>query len=133
MALQAGLLPVVYGDVIFDTQRGGTILSTEDLFAHLARQLCPRRVLLAGLEQGVWADYPACTRLVAEITLDNLAGLSLGGSAATDVTGGMASKVQQSLELVQQIKGLEVCIFSGETSGAVQRVLAGEEIGTWIR
>ena len=36
-ALQAGLLPVVYGDVVFDTRRGGTILSTEDLFDHLAR------------------------------------------------------------------------------------------------
>ena len=31
--------------------RGGTILSTEDLLAHLARQLRPGRILLAGLEQ----------------------------------------------------------------------------------
>lgn len=29
--LASGLLPVVFGDVIFDTVRGGTILSTEDL------------------------------------------------------------------------------------------------------
>ena len=35
-ALKAGLLPVVYGDVTFDEALGGTILSTEDLFYHLA-------------------------------------------------------------------------------------------------
>ena len=49
-ALDAGLIPVIYGDVIFDLQRGGTILSTEDLFDHLARELNPKRILLAGSE-----------------------------------------------------------------------------------
>ena len=31
-ALSNGLLPVIHGDVVFDEVRGGTILSTEDLF-----------------------------------------------------------------------------------------------------
>jgi isopentenyl phosphate kinase len=57
-ALAVGLLPVIYGDVIFDEARGGTILSTEDLFAHLTRELRPSRILLAGLEEGVWEDFP---------------------------------------------------------------------------
>ena len=47
-ALQNGLLPVVYGDVVFDRTLGGTILSTEDLFVYLARQLQPGAILLAG-------------------------------------------------------------------------------------
>ncbi len=134
-ALQSGLLPVVYGDVVFDRVRGGTIFSTEDLFDHLARQLQPRRILLAGLEQGVWADYPSCTELVEEIRPEGLAQVapSLGGSAATDVTGGMLSKVQQSLALVQAIPGLQVRIFSGETAGNVERALAGEPVGTLIQ
>jgi isopentenyl phosphate kinase len=134
-ALEAGLLPVIHGDVAFDVRRGGTILSTEDLFAHLARHLRPKRILLAGIEAGVWADYPACTRLVAEITPANWEALaaSLGGSAGTDVTGGMASKVRQSLELVKEIPGLEVRIFSGEEGGLIRRALGGEEVGTLIR
>jgi isopentenyl phosphate kinase len=132
--LQAGLLPVVHGDVIFDTLRGGTILSTEDLFEHLARQLHPGRILLAGLEEGVWEDYPACTRLVAEITPSNidLVRPALGGSHGADVTGGMASKVDQSLALVQEIAGLEILIFSGERNGLVQDALGGARIGTKI-
>ncbi len=134
VALQAGLLPVVYGDVVFDRERGGTIFSTEDLFDYLARQLKPGRILLAGLEAGVWVDYPRCTELVDEITPENLARVApaLGASAATDVTGGMLSKVQQSLALVQAIPGLQVRIFSGEPPGMIERALAGEPVGTLI-
>jgi isopentenyl phosphate kinase len=131
-AMQAGLLPVIYGDVVFDTERGGTILSTEDLFAHLARQLRPGRLLLAGLEPGVWADFPACTRLIAEITPQDLPALegALGGSAAPDVTGGMASKVKSVMALAQEIPGLEALVFSGETPGSLRRALLGERVGT---
>jgi isopentenyl phosphate kinase len=133
-ALQAGLLPVVYGDTVFDSVRGGTILSTEDLFDYLAHQLRPRRILLAGLEPGVWADFPACTRLIPAITPATLPGLtsSLGGSSATDVTGGMASKVQQSLALAVEIPGLEVLIFSGAAEGAVLQALSGAQVGTIV-
>ena len=134
-ALQAGLLPVVHGDVIFDTVRGGTILSTEDLFEHLARQLHPERILLAGLEEGVWADYPICTRLIPEITPEILPQVApaLGGSSATDVTGGMASKVRQSLALVDELPGLEIQIFSGERHGQVKSALLGARVGTSLR
>ena len=134
-ALEAGILPVIHGDVIFDTRRGGTILSTEDLFDHLAVHLRPGRILLAGLEQGVWADYPACTTLIPAITPDNIQSYlpALGGSIAADVTGGMASKVLQSLELVREIPDLMVLIFSGETPGAVERALGGASPGTSIQ
>lgn len=134
MALNAGLLPVVFGDVIFDIQRGGTILSTEDLFSHLARYLKPERILLAGIEPGVWADYPRCTRLIDEITPANYPEVTkvLHGSAAIDVTGGMASKVRQSLDLVEELNGLEVSIFSGEVQGLVKRTLLGERSGTTV-
>lgn len=134
MALEAGLLPVVYGDVAFDTRRGGTILSTEDLFDHLARVLRPQYILLAGIEAGVWADYPVCARLLDEIGPRFLEGEaeSLQGSAFTDVTGGMRSKVHQSLELVEAIPGLQVWIFSGVEPGSVYRALCGQRMGTLI-
>lgn len=134
-ALRSGLLPVVHGDVIFDVLRGGTILATEELFAHLAEELHPDRILLAGIEPGVWRDYPACTELVGEITPDIIAEnmLSLGGSRSIDVTGGMASKVAESLALVGKVPGLEVEIFSGEDPGKVLAALLGKRVGTSIR
>lgn len=133
-ALEVGLLPVIYGDVSFDRVRGGTILSTEDLFTYLAYHLMPKRIILAGREPGIWADYPESKNLLTDLSPKNIAQINpfLEGSSNTDVTGGMASKVQQSLELVQKIPALEVLIFSGETPGMLQRALLGERVGTTI-
>lgn len=133
-ALQAGLLPVIYGDVVFDIVRGGTILSTEDLFVHLAKEMHPQRLLLAGIEPGVWEDFPTCTRLIPEIYPANLPEVdsALGGSAAMDVTGGMKGKVHAMLRLVEELPELVVFIFSGEEPGDVEKALVGEKMGTQI-
>lgn len=134
MALAAGLVPVIYGDVTFDEIRGGTILSTEDLFEHLSRALNPQRILLAGLEAAVWEDFPARTRKVETITPLTFSEISegVGKAAGADVTGGMESKVTQMLELVQQNPELKIQIFSGTEPGNIVRALTGETLGTWI-
>jgi isopentenyl phosphate kinase len=125
---------VIYGDVVFDKMLGGTILSTEDLFAHLAGFISPTRFLLAGSQPGVWADFPDNTHLLTEITPitypQNEVGLR--GSAATDVTGGMAEKVRLVVSLVKACPGLKALIFSGETPGNVHQALVGETLGTQI-
>jgi len=133
-ALAAGLVPVVHGDVIFDAARGGTILSTEDLFEHIARLLRPQRILLAGLEGAVWADFPECKIRVEKITPASFNGIKagLGAARGADVTGGMESKVRQMLALAQEVPGLTAQIFSGEQPGNLQKVLAGEILGTLI-
>jgi len=133
-ALAEDLLPVFYGDVAFDTIRGGTILSTEDIFSHLAISLHPGRILLAGNEQGVWSDYPKCTQLLPEITPGNYEKSlpNISGSVATDVTGGMISKVETMLSLVNRIPGLAVQIFSGIPTQNISRVFMGENLGTKI-
>jgi len=132
--LEAGLLPVVYGDVAFDWVRGGTILSTEDIFNFLARQLSPAQILLAGIEPGVWADYPAKTKIAQTITPATIDAIlpALQGSAAADVTGGMRSKVEEMLALVEVLPGLEVVIFSGVEDGAIFSALKSEAEGTQI-
>jgi isopentenyl phosphate kinase len=134
MALAARLVPVIYGDVAFDEIRGGTILSTEDLFEHLARALGPERILLAGLEAAVWEDFPARTRKVETITPQTFGEIreGVGKAAGADVTGGMESKVTQMLGLVQQNPELKIQIFSGAEPGNIVRSLTGETLGTWI-
>lgn len=135
MALASGIVPVIFGDTVFDEVRGGTILSTEDLFMHLARALHPERILLAGLEAAVWEDFPARTRKVETITPKTFADIKagVGKSAGADVTGGMESKVKQMLDLVAENPGLTVQIFSGAEPGSLARVLSGEVSGTLIR
>ena len=134
MALAAGIVPVIFGDVVFDEVRGGTILSTENLFAYLVKAMAPDRVLLAGLEDAVWEDFPARTRRLEQITPQSFEEIKhgVGGSAAADVTGGMEAKVREMLELVQETPGLRVQIFSGTQPGNLVRALLGEILGTEI-
>ena len=134
MALSARIVPVIFGDVVFDEIRGGTILSTEDLFMHLARALSPERILLAGLEAAVWEDFPARTKKIEKITPRTFDEFSrgIGKSEGADVTGGMESKVAQMLELVQYNHELSVQIFSGTEPGNIVHALTGETLGTVI-
>jgi isopentenyl phosphate kinase len=133
LALNANLVPVVFGDVVFDTEHGGTILSTEDLFVYLAQQLSPARILLAGDEAAVYQDYGSKTNVIKEITPHTLPEGSLGGAAGADVTGGMAGKVTTMLDLVQKLPNIEVNIFSGLEAGNVQRAIRGERFGTILK
>lgn len=131
-ALNAGLLPVVYGDVAFDDIRGGTILSTEDLFIHLAEALQPQAILLAGDEAGIYADYPERESLLPSLGREAAShiGDTLGAAAGADVTGGMAGKVSAMLKLLDRHPDTHIRIFSGLEAGNLQRALAGEAIGT---
>ena len=134
MALATGIVPVIFGDVVFDEVRGGTILSTENLFAYLVKALNPERILLAGIEEAVWADFPARTQRIERITPRTFDEIrqGVGGSAGADVTGGMDAKVTEMLELAQENPGLSIRIFSGTQPGNLIRALQGENLGTEI-
>jgi len=123
-ALDHDLVPLVFGDVALDEVRGGTIVSTEDVFRYLAGSLRPERILLAGIEPGVltrWPDGEVIPAVTPEIVLSGL-----GGSHYADVTGGMASTVAEMLALTQAVAGVSVRIFSGMAPGVVRAVLLGE-------
>ena len=134
-ALAHGLVPLVMGDVAIDTVRGGTIVSTEEVFAWLAAELAPTRILLAGETDGVLAGYGAPdARVIDRITPANWAELraGVGASRGADVTGGMAAKVGDMLGLCQARPGLEAVIFSGLAPGAIERALLGGAPGTTV-
>lgn len=133
MALEAGLVPVVYGDVAFDRVRGGTIISTEKILSFLARDLEPAWLLLAGETEGVYNGLGEVTPQITPETLPALES-ALGGSRGTDVTGGMDSKVRAMLALVEAHPGLRVSVFSGLEAGRLQQALLrpGRGAGTII-
>src|SRR3712207_3348857 len=56
-ALAAGLVPVLYGDVVLDLQQGAAIVSTEAIFGLLAPVLQPHRIVLVG-EAAVYTADP---------------------------------------------------------------------------
>ena len=131
-ALKAGQIPVILGDVVFDRGQGAAIVSTEKVLSYLAAELRPERILLAGIEEGVFEEYPARERIMPEITADQAEEIQLEGSDSTDVTGGMAHKVEQALALAASMPDVEVRIFSGASPGNLQGALLGYALGTRV-
>ncbi len=131
-ALDTSLVPVIYGDIVFDAVLGGTVLSTESLMIHLVPHLQPQRILLMGIEDGVWADYPDRQHRIERITPGSYAEIApkVGASHGTDVTGGMRAKVEEMLALVARVPGLTIQILSGEEPGNLMRALGGAHLGT---
>jgi isopentenyl phosphate kinase len=127
-ALRRRLVPVVYGDVSFDTARGSAIISTEEIYAYLAPLLHPSRVILATQVEGVFTADPlkeGGTALVREIVASELQEVEplLAGSAATDVTGGMLGKVRTMCRLVLDEPRATVRIISGDEPGLIRESL----------
>jgi isopentenyl phosphate kinase len=133
-ALESRVLPVIFGDIVLDSAVGATVLSTESLMLYLAPRMQPKRILLAGLEAAVWADFPVRKVPLQIITPANFASVAgkIGGSAGPDVTGGMVTKVRHMLDLVKEVPGLSVQVFSGEDPATLRAALVGGGPGTVI-
>jgi isopentenyl phosphate kinase len=138
--LDRGLVPLVYGDVALDDVKGCAIVSTEQLFVYMARQLRPQRIILAGEVAGVYSGDPqrdSIVRLLPEITTRNYAEVSdmLAASFNVDVTGGMASKVRDLFSLVEEQPTLTVHIITGRRGHLIEKTLVDSTLfeGTVLR
>lgn len=131
-ALDRGLIPLVHGDIAFDEQLGGTIVSTEFIFAWLAGQLDVERIILLGEVDGV---LDSSHQVISEITPATFSRIKnmLGGSEGVDVTGGMIQKVAEMVALVRRYPDLEIVIANGNLPETLVRLVCGkDDIGTQI-
>jgi isopentenyl phosphate kinase len=120
--LAEGFVPVLHGDVVVHRGRGATVVSGDELVVAVARGLDADRVGLCSTVPGV---LDADGDVIAEIAAFEEVADALGGSDATDVTGGMAAKVRVLLDL-----DAPASVFGPERLAAF---LAGDEPGTLIR
>ncbi|MEM8531654.1 MAG: isopentenyl phosphate kinase [Chloroflexota bacterium] len=133
-ALEHGLLPVIHGDVAFDTAQGSAIISTEQLLTHLvhdpAFQLT--RIILVG-ESGVYTTDPHLdphAQRIPHIDSANIATVleGAGASHGVDVTGGMRSKIALMWQLVRTIPNLTIHLI-GPTPKLLPRAIQGDADG----
>ncbi len=94
--LDEGFCPVTHGDGIAHADNGVTVLSGDEIVVELARSVNADRVGLCTTVSGVLDTDGS---VIDRITAFEDAADALGGSDATDVTGGMAGKVRTLLAL----------------------------------
>ena len=132
LALDQRLIPLIHGDIALDEHIGGTIISTESLFAHLVQPLRVRRIILLGEVEGV-LDHNG--ELISRISPATIAAVrsSLTGSRGIDVTGGMLHKVETMIALIGEHPSLEVFIADGRIENILADLLVnGSRVGTLI-
>lgn len=120
--LDQGWVPVLHGDVVTHDDAGATILSGDEIIVALAGNLGASRIGLCSTVPGVLDDDGD---VVPEITAYEEVADALGESESTDVTGGMAAKVETLLALDS-----DSYIFG---PGDLDAFLAGEAAGTHVR
>ncbi|WP_232685893.1 isopentenyl phosphate kinase [Halobacterium zhouii] len=119
--LAEGFVPVLHGDVLAHAGAGATIVSGDELVVRLAGDLAADRVGLCSTVPGVLDENDD---VIPEIAAYEDVASVLGGSDATDVTGGMAAKVRALLAL-----DAPAHVFGPD---ALTAFLAGEPAGTRI-
>jgi len=132
IALDNGIIPLIFGDVALDEVRGGTITSTETIIEYLCQHIEVRRILLLGEVVGVLDE---AGQIIPQITPYNIEQYIsvLGGSSGTDVTGGMYTKVHNMLHLTTLVPGLQIHILSGlEHDNLYEALIDDDPPGTLI-
>jgi isopentenyl phosphate kinase len=135
LALELGLVPVTFGDVLMDAEWGASICSTEMAFEAIADALSGSRwriarVLWMGATDGIW---DAAGRTLPSVDASNvevvLAGLSSGSdrAAGEDVTGGMRLRLETAWRLAGL--GIESWILDGLRPEVLLAALGGERRG----
>ena len=132
-SLDAGLIPLLHGDLVFDESRGIGVLSGDRIASLIGSKLGASRVLFGCDVDGVYSanpkSFPNAT-LIPEVTSENFQSvLSASRSPSTDATGGMGEKVKQALQLAKN--GCECYIFNLREKNALRRILERDgAIGT---
>ncbi len=129
-ALDNGLLPVTYGDIVMDRTCGCSICSTETALLEFVRALrsagrsCSTAMWL-GDTDGILDSAGASLALVR--SGDAAAARRLvGGAAATDVTGGMRHRLETALTLARI--GVRSHLLDGRRPGILRRALRGASV-----
>lgn len=128
--LNSGHTVVTHGDVCYDSIKGASILSGDTIIAYLATQLQVSSVFVGTNVDGVFDANPnehQNARVIPTISASNREEVlrAAGPSSSTDVTGGMAKKIQDLL-LISQL-GIEVVIFNLSVPGRLKGLLKGDK------
>jgi len=131
--LELGLIPVMYGDAVLDTEQGFAILSGDQLIVRLAIDLEAERIIFGSDVNGIYTTNPkrdSDAKLIEQVSLSHMTA-EVGGATHTDVTGGMLGKLKEAETAVEA--GSEVIFINANAENRVRSALLGEKVmGTFL-
>jgi len=136
MLLKMGFLPVMYGDAVFDSELGFTILSGDQLVSYIAEKFNVERIVIGVDVDGLYDGDPkieTTAKMFTHLTLAELSKLQnkFGEPTACDVTGGMFGKIAELIPAIEQ--GISVTIVNATKPNYIYKALKGEKVeGTLI-
>nr|MBI5455934.1 hypothetical protein [Candidatus Levybacteria bacterium] len=134
--IKQGLIPVVYGDVIWDKKWKSTIYSGETILNKLAMYLRKKnfnikRIIQVGQTNGVYDDRKKTIPIITNKTWPNLKKF-IFELKTKDVTGGMQHKVEDALKMANL--GIETLLINGKTKNELSKALLNKKVkGTLIK
>ena len=131
--LSLGMVPLIGGDMMYDTSMGFSVCSGDQLAVVLSRVLYANQLLFATDVPGVFDKDPKTEKhaqLLREINVNEIEQLfsKPNETAKTDASGKMRGKLLSLVSIKHQIQeGLEVAILSMNKKGILKNYLKGEE------
>lgn len=128
-SLKLKMLPVVYGDVTFDTKKGCNILSTEKILNYLALELRSSyksvKIIYVGMTDGVYDEGGKTIKEITQYKFNRLKH-KISGSEGIDVTGGMLHKVEEALKVAK--KDIPTVIINGKRKGELTKAVMSKGV-----
>jgi isopentenyl phosphate kinase len=125
LALDLNTVPVMYGDVVMDTEKGFCIFSAEKVIATIAKSLSKNyridKIIYCTDTDGV---YDEKGKTISKISQKNFSTIkqAISGSKSNDVTGGMFHKVIESLKFSERYR-TEVFLINGNKQNELREVI----------
>jgi isopentenyl phosphate kinase len=128
--IESGLAVITHGDVCFDKNLGASILSGDTIVSYLAERFETAQILLGTNVDGVFDDNPDTNpdaKIIPVITKENIefALSGAGPSTSTDVTGGMAKKISDLLN-IRNVQ-TDIFIFNLSIPGRLEALLSNKQ------
>lgn len=126
--IELGMVPVLYGDAVLDSEQTFAILSGDQLIAKLSNDLGADNIIFGSDVDGIFTDNPKMNpeaKLLEKVSIGNIEA-NVGDTTHTDVTGGMLGKLSEAAEAVKG--GADVIMVNAFEAGRVKAALRGEKV-----
>jgi len=127
-ASRLGIMPVMFGDVVFDRSKGFGICSGDQIMEVLCELYHPDKVVFVSDVDGLFEKDPKTnpdSKLLTEVTSELLNCVSSDSSVA-DVTGGVRAKMEAMLRMTSSER--DCVLINGSVEGRLCSLLKGERV-----